>query len=281
MVASDERRWLSVGRLGADPQTHLDRLGTQRLSANTVYTWAHRSRLGDLSEIEDVVSRFGLLPPMVALLPRRGWIVLGGERRFAAWVGMYGGNRVPVYVANVWADFLAWMLVDIDQRGTRQRMSLVEAVTLVDKVAATLDPRKHDYADQTIAEYLDLRLDLLRTTRYLTNWLEHESPEVVELAKRKLDQVAGGELGPSAAYDHVKALAERVAAGEGMPTETQRKILNNAVTTLAGVTDGLQGLGGLANNLAPGECEAWAKSLSKARLELERTIRKLKERAKQ
>jgi hypothetical protein len=204
--------------------------------------------------------------------------LLAGERR---WAAMLRGRRdLNVWVMRRWADFMAWMLLDEQRSGVHQGkpMTLVDAKVMLDKINDWLRPTTRDHADQMVAEYLGLDMYQIRQTRYLCNWLgPNNLPEVQALARHELGLVAARKVSPSAAYERVKRADSRLRA-PSVPAARQRKMLDNSVEIITGLIDGLKALGDLAGQLEPGECADWARELSAGRLQLERTIKALKER---
>jgi hypothetical protein len=175
---------------------------------------------------------------------------------------------------------VAWMLLDEQKSGYHQGkpMTLVDAKVMLDKINDWLRPSVRDHADQMVAEYLGLDHYQIRQVRYLCNWLDPDQlPEIQALARHELGLVAAGKASPSAAYERVKRADARLRA-PSVPAEKQRKMLNNSVEIITGLIDGLQSLGDLAEQLEPGECAEWVRGLSAGRLQLERTIKALKER---
>jgi hypothetical protein len=241
-----------------------------------VGTYAHRSQLGDLDALREAVHLKDFIPPLLALQPGAGWVVLMGERRWEA----MRLERLPgsCYVARTFSHVLSWMLLDIARPGGSP-MSMVEAVYLIQKIQQCVPTTKRDELDRTICEYLSLDVDQVRETRYMLRWIDKQYPEAIqEMARRELDGVHKGTAGrPSSADARITREFKRLTQPQVSPAQ-QRKILNNSAAVAAGLIDGIQALGTLADTLDPGECAQWATQFGAARRELERLTRQLKER---
>lgn len=251
------------------------------MAADEVYVTPHRAKLS-AGEVEALaldleLAGWPVLEPAVVRV-KGVYQLLAGERR---WAAMLRGRRdLHVWVVRSWPDFLAWMLLDQQKSASDKgkAMTLVDAKFMVDKVNDWVRPAMRDHADQTIAEYLGLDYYQIRQVRYVCNWLDPDQlPEIQALARQELALIAAGKASGSAAYERLKRANARLRAPAPVPSK-QRTILNNSVDIATGLIDGLQSLGPLADTLEPGECAEWARKLSAARLQLERTIKALKER---
>src|SRR6188474_1886942 len=85
MVASDAGQWLSVARLGTSPAAQL-RGRIRRVTADEVKIEAHRSTI-TMDDARGLAARLPagqFQPPAAAFVPGRGYVILAGERRWAA-----------------------------------------------------------------------------------------------------------------------------------------------------------------------------------------------------
>lgn len=250
------------------------------MTADEVKVEPHRAKLSldELRTLARSLPSGQFQPPAATYVAGRGYVVLAGERRWGAMLL----RDEPLFIVKIasWPDMLAWMIQDSTSGAPSKPMNLVDAAAMSEKINRYLTPKRNDYADQTVAEYLGVHLKSMRDARYLSNWLEPGYPEVIqEMARREIADVAAGRVTPHGSYDRIKrALASLNAATNAMPAPKQRSLLNNLVAQATGLVDGLQALGPLADTLEPGECATWARQLGDTRRALERTIKALKER---
>ena len=282
MVATDGRRWLSVDRLGAKPEAVLRRAARQVVEVTSLHTEPHREHLGDLGPLIGAHQRSVGVEPAAVIVPGKGYMIIGGERRVAA-ARATGARYVSLYAIRTWEEFHAWLL--LDDRETRklaaawegppvQRpMSLVDAAWWVRKVLDHLKTGRNDAAERVLAEYVDLPVERIRDVKYQFRWLEHADREVQDYAREQLRLVGLGELAGTSAGERIKRFAERRST---MPIKQQRSILSAAASQCAGLADALRPLAPvLSDELTTEEIDAALKHLSEGRLQTERVIRAL------
>jgi hypothetical protein len=212
---------------------------------------------------------------------RNQFIILSGERRYAA--ALRDGSPLIGEVIENWEQFLAWMILDARWPSSGAlKMPLTDAVVMIDKITGALETTRFDNVDRTVSEYLGLSWGHVQETRQLARLLQSDlTAEQKAAIVQELRLVARGEASPSAAYQRTRKMLDRAAAPT-TPGAVSRRVLNNSAVTAAGVIDGLRSLSSdFTEQLGAGECAEWARALGPVRAQLERTIKALKERAKQ
>lgn len=240
----------------------------------------HRDDLGDLRPLIAEIEKNGMWNlrfPCVALCPReRRWVLLGGERRFAAAIAA-GQEYLKLSRIGGWADFERWAIGDME-RGVGKPMLLSEAARFVEKVLDLARPPHWggrrpwspflaEYTGHTVAQLGDMRRLLAVTTS--------EDPDVARLAARRIVQADAGEMRAATGWEHVRALMDRRNAPPGMDAGAQAKVLNNVGTQGAGLAAALESIGSMAPGHAHADRMRWRSQLGELRLQLERTIKEL------
>jgi hypothetical protein len=283
MVATDGRRLLCVDRLGAKPETVLRRAARQVVEVTALHTEPHRAHLGDLGALIAAHQRSELLEPAAVVVPGKGYMIIGGERRVAA-ARATGARFITLYAIRTWQEFFAWLL--LDEKATRAHeaswtgppvrhgMNYVDAAYWVRKVMTHLVTRKNDQAERVMAEYIDLDVVRIREVKYQLRWVgEDVDAKVRTFATEQLRLVASGQAAPGTIGNRITRFAD---GQQTMPVKQQRAILAAASGQCAGLADALRPLAlALTDELADQEIESALKHLSEGRLQVERVIRAL------
>lgn len=276
MVATHGRRWLSVDRLGAQPEAVLRRATRQVVEVSALHTQPHRANLGNLDPlIELLANGRRMLPPAAVITAGKGYTVIGGERRAAAQLAV-NPRALTLHVVRTWEEFFAWLLVDIDEPGERLPMNVVDAAWWFDKVGGHLKTRKYDVPQDVMAEYLDLELQHVRNVLYQLKWLRPGVDEAVrKYAAEQLDLVVRGEIASGTVDGRIARFVER---RNRMPLRQQETILIGAAGQLAGIADALRPLAtsGVSPELDEQTRENALRHFAEGRLQIERVIKALK-----
>jgi hypothetical protein len=245
----------------------------------------YRRRTDGLDQLRAEIEEKGtcVMFPAVCALPEGGYVVLAGERRVHCMRALRV-NPLPVHEIRNWAEFGTWMRRDQraaqDLRSPGLPMNPVEAGTMANHIRELLAPKKSDWPDQRLADYLRLDLEQLRDGRYLTARLASDSTVEREAATEAVRAVLAGEVAVSTAIKEVgKATRSAITARAELGPVAQRKIINNAVNQAAGLSTGLGAVGVLSEYLTTEERLAWAKELRRSRLAFDRFIKALEGRA--
>lgn len=223
----------------------------------------------------------------VVYQPRVGYILLGGEHRFAALLAR-GERETDVYVLRSWLDFVAWMMADqaFGNRFPQTPWNAIEAAYLHEKAVLLLKPARHDLPGYDLAEYTGIHEGAIRSIRYGLKAYNDpdEDPEIKRYIGEQFAEVQRGIITGHSVPDRLKLfrkkLAEDRAGVEGlMPAAKQRQLLDNMVASLAGLADVVNALGRLHPDVGPEECGIWIESVHKAGQVLTRLKKQLTERA--
>lgn len=283
MVATDRGRLLCVDRLGAKPEAVLRRAARQVVEVTALHTEPHRGNLGDLGALIGAHQRSEVLEPAAVVVPGKGYLVIGGERRLAA-ARACGARFVTLYAIRTWEEFFAWLLLDEKATGklaaswtgppVRRGMNYVDAAYWVRKVLGHLKTRKTDQAERVMAEYIGLDVARIREVKYQLRWLDADvDPKVRAYAAEQLRQVAAGQAAPGTIGARITRYAQSQAT---MPVKQQRAILAAASGQGAGLADALRPLAPvLTDELTDQEIDAALRHLGEGRLQMERVIRAL------
>lgn len=218
--------------------------------------------------------------PAAVIVHGKGYSIIGGERRAAAWLAL-GNQHVTLYVVKTWREYLAWLLIDAEHNhrhdwitGVREPMNLVDAAWWTGKVRLHLETRKFDAADQVLAEYVGHGMVNIRNTRYALRWLQHSDPRVRDFTAAQLKQVADGTTAAGTIGTRISRFVESLAVA---PVARQRAVLSAASGQLAGLADALRGIiPALTDELTDDEIDAALKHFQEGRLQAERVIRTLR-----
>jgi hypothetical protein len=253
------------------------------LDTASIFVRPHRRHLGALGELMNNLPN-GYTGMAVGYLDGIGYVLLGGERRFAAHQARQD-QTVVVSVISTWDQWIAWLLMDLEfsVRYGSTPMGNLTAAYLDLKVRDVLRPGPRDHSARIIAEYTGLDYERVRGCRYvIERTTDPYHPNMQALALQLVDKIERGEVGPSAACDHLRALSKRLAQMEaGISSASvaqQRKILTTTAGYVSGMADGLNQLGPVSDEIGAEERAELVKALSQGRLALERVIRNLKEK---
>lgn len=214
-------------------------------------------------------------------LPGEGYVLLGGEHRYAAAVSR-GDVHADFYILRTWTDFVAWMIQDLAMAADLGYRSAswdeVSAAHLYRKAVRLLNPARNEKIGLDIAEYTGTDMTSGGNIRWALELQEAADPELREFLTRELAMVEGGQIKGHSVRDRVNRwLARRTALANPRPSaEKQRAMLEEALATLAGVTDGLSHLGMLNDGLSMEERLRYAAALGKMNGKLVRTKIKLR-----
>lgn len=250
-----------------------------RLRPNEFNTRPHRRHVGDVASLASRLPKFSGIA--VAHQPGVGYVLLGGERRFAAHLRR-NDREIEAYLLSTWKQWVAWMAHDellAARHGfERARMDAVTAAHLDGKAQALLTFDRADRPSYDIAEYAKLPEKYVSQTRLLIRAMEEPgTPEPILAAIREqLIEVAEGRISPHAAYDRVHRQRRQLNAPKRTAAE-QAKILTNVQPVLSGITDALASLGDMIDPAMPKvEAEEYVKVLLSGRSALDRAVRNLR-----
>jgi hypothetical protein len=253
------------------------------VEVTALHTEPHRANLGDLGALIGAHQRSEGLEPAAVVVPGKGYLVIGGERRLAA-ARACGARFVTLYAIRTWEEFFAWMLLDEKATGklaaswtgppVRRSMNYVDAAYWVRKVMAHLKTRKTDHAERVLAEYIGLDVGRIRDVKYQLRWVGDDvDPKVKAFAAEQLRQVAAGQAAPGTIGARITRFVD---SQQAMPIKQQRAVLTAAASQCAGLADALRPLAPvLSGELSDEEIDAALRHLSEGRLQTERVIRAL------
>lgn len=248
-----------------------------------IVTRPHRAQL-DLERVADLRRLPHLSGIAVVREPGTGYVLLGGEHRFAALRGR-GEREAEVYVLRNWHDFVAWMMHDAAGRDRYDQTpwSMVDAAYLAIKAVELLKPAREERPYDDIAEYTGTHEGATANVRWLIALLsdEGEPDGVRQYAGNELVLISRGQAGAHGIRERVKKVRAQLdaAAAPVMPAAKQRDILGDAVAKLTGITNGLDSIGELNPELTADELADWITQLGKVNTKLIRLRTKLKEKA--
>lgn len=197
----------------------------------------------------------------VAYRPSVGWVLVGGEHRWAA--ACAPGAKLSVYVLRHWDDFVAWAAVDmLDKR--RTGWDPVTAVFMYEKVVAALRPGRADQPLADIAEFTGIHRGVLESVRWANALIADldESADVREYTRGLLDELEAGAEGGHSVRERVARFKAK-KANAGRPPESaavQRKALAS-VPQLTGIVGALAELGPINPEIPKTERDAYAAQL--------------------
>lgn len=262
-------RRLSRERLGEEPADYLRRVEVRKLPIGEVASRAHRARL-DRDRVSHLANKAdAFLGVAVAYEPGFGYVLIGGEHRFAAAV-LRGERYVKVYVLRSWRDMQAWMGWDLEQNKIYSwaPWNAAEAAWFMDKALPLLTVTRHDGAAEDVAEYTGVPRASLDNARYATTVWEdtNESDELRSYAAAQLNEIVDGKASGSSIRDKIKRERQRIAdRNKPRPSLTkQRAMLAEALSTLEGLADGLGHLGEPSDEFDMAELETTAAAMGKA-----------------
>ena len=247
----------------------------------------HRGAL-NLATVEGLSRRLGPFVGLAVVYQAGvGWVLLGGEHRFAALKGR-GDHEADVYLLRSWTDFVAWMMADqaFGKRFPQTPWNAVEAAYLHEKAVGLLKPARSELVGRDLAEYTGVHYDAARAVRGVLKFYTdpNEDPEVRSFIAEQFRAIEAGEISGHTIGDRVKAFRLRIAADRAgvdalMPAAKQRSLLDNTSASLAGLGDTVRALGRVHPDLTAAECAAWADNIAAAGTVLARLKKQLMERA--
>ena len=206
----------------------------------------------------------------VAYKPGVGYVLIGGEHRFAA-LAQRNVYETGVYVVASWRDFLAWMIADLERPGGLG-WTVVDAAHLHNKVMPLLNPARTERGGRDLAEFTGIHEAAIASVRMaMETGADQQQPQ--EVRERIADFIAGlarGLDGGSGARDTVRRIQREYEqkTAPALPADKQRQMLNQAISTLEGLLSGLEHLGNLNDDLTVQEREAFAVQIGKANAKL-------------
>jgi hypothetical protein len=201
-------------------------------------------------------------------VPGDGYVLLGGEHRYAS-AAQWGDGHAVFYVLRTWTDFVAWMIEDLRLAETLGYQAVqwdeVAAANLYRKAVRLLNPGRNEKTGRDIAEYTGTNVTSAGSIRWAIELAEAADPELRAFIQTELKLIEEGLLKGHSIRDRVgRYIAKRSALANPRPSaEKQRAMLEEALATLAGVTDGLSHLGLLNDALTKEERARYADALGK------------------
>jgi hypothetical protein len=249
-----------------------------KLKAADVVIRAHRRTLTGVEELAARLGRFS--GPAVAYEPGTGYVLLAGERRFAAHVRR-GDIEVEFYVLKNWTEFVAWMMHDRSLQETRGFKSVplnpIEAGYFDAKAQELLKPLRGEKPSFDLAEYLQFPEAQVSTSRALIRaFVAAEDPERRAAVLSIMRDIEAGVITSHAGWDRWIRYRKRAEAPVRTAAE-QRKTLAGAGTVTQGLADALGGLGEEINaDLTREELERHIAALLVGQGALVKTLKKLR-----
>lgn len=248
-----------------------------------VHHQAHRRKLnGDrLSTLRGAIrkgSRF--LGVAVAYRPSIGYVILGGEHRWAASVDL---PQVECYVLRRWEDLVAWLAVDkADGRGLP--FDPVAAVYMLEKAITALKPDRSQKVTQDFGEYTGWHKGILDNVRFAQRVVADpdEPVAVKDFLSARLRVLEDGGDGGHGLREALHKFRETLAAAERprQSAAAQRKILEGSIPQLVGMIGALAELDAPHEDLPAKELEEYANQLGKLGAQLSRIKKNLRREGK-
>jgi hypothetical protein len=279
MVASDERRRVSVAGLAQRPQDYLPQ--PIAVGVREILLEGHRADPEVSEEFRQVIGagqRKRILPICVTRNPTGHLVLLSGERRLRALVAN-GVPNVNVYVVSDWAGLAAWLVLDARSEG-RTRMKPSEVGTFTGKAIAALrlNGTEISQLDETVGEQNDFR----RTTVRESRWMAVRAAALPagpdrDATRADIRLVDLGIMAPTSVLGRIiQRQRKRERAASALPAADQRKTFNRVMPMLNGAAEGLENLGPLDPDLSIEECAAWEDHLRRSIRILSRLAREFK-----
>jgi hypothetical protein len=285
MVDIDERQWLSVDRLGSlSPSQLRARVNRSKLKINPelVSLVPHRGRVGDLNPLVEYLKGTDgelLVPAVVRDHASGKYVVIGGERRWRAMTRIMD-QPTFVVVCEVWADYLAWLIMDKTRENPShpaKEIAVTDVVFLTETLKRYLSVSRDDHLDDVLGEYFAIPASRIGEARSIKRVMDRNNPP--EIAKLVLDEwnaVARGDASPSASFQRIRKAQIKLET-PGPNVAEQRKKLQRAAEVCAGLVDALGNFGEASGELTTKETGDAIEALGKGRTALERVIRSLRE----
>jgi hypothetical protein len=237
------------------------------MSAGEVVVQPHRRTLAKtrLESLIRTVHQHGMrgesLGAAVAYRPSVGYVLIGGEHRWAALSAP--GVQTTVIVLRSWDDLVAWMAIDItDSR--RIGWDPVSAVAFYEKAVAALKPSRGDRPLEDVAEFVGIHRGILESVRWANALLADpdEDAAIRAYVQEELDGLERGSEGGHSLRDRVAKYRAKLANAGRAPESAavQRKALSS-IPQLIGIVDALANLGPINPELSMAEREAYARQL--------------------
>lgn len=251
-----------------------------KVSHDQVRLVPHRGKTGDLTPLVRLFDNSDgemLVPAVARDHATGGYVMLLGERRWRA--AVRASAPLYVIVCDVWADFLAWLILDKYKEhpaNVSRPMALTDMVTLTETVKQYLNPGRDDRLDDTLGEYFGVPASRIGETRSIKRVRDRNLPDDVRaIVEHEWLQVERGEASPSAAFQRIRKYEIRKDA-PAVDVTAQRQKLRGVVTVCTGLTDALANFGDVSPELSADERSGYIASLADARRMLENVIGKLR-----
>jgi hypothetical protein len=230
---SDGPRRLTAARLGESPADRLERAEHRLTAADEVIVQPHRRTLSKtrLEDLVRTVRQHGMtgesLGAAVAYRPSIGYVLIGGEHRWAALSAP--GSRTQVIVLRNWDDLVAWMAIDVtDPR--RLGWDAISAVSFYEKAIGALKPGRGDKPMEDVAEFVGIHRGVLETVRWANAIIADEDADSIEReylreALAVLEATGEGGHGLRAAFRRFQQAQAAASIDGGKQEATLRRAL--------------------------------------------------------
>jgi hypothetical protein len=252
------------------------------MKPNEVVIHPHRRTLVKtrLDEIVRTVRQHGMtgqsLGAAVAYRASVGWVLLGGEHRWAALSAP--GSGTEVIILRSWDDLVAWMAVDAsDPR--RLGWDPIAAVSFYEKTIAALKPGRNDKPVEDVAEFTGVHRQVLETVRWANSVIADGDIDLRlrQFLQGQLDRIEqGGDGGHSLRERYKKFMAKLENEGRAPASAAvQRKALES-VGTLSGIVGALAELGPINPEIPMSERRQLAEQLGRLGAQLAKIKKNLR-----
>jgi ParB-like chromosome segregation protein Spo0J len=241
----------------------------------------HRGKVGDLRPLTQYFQNSDgelLAPAVVRDRETSKYVVVGGERRLRAAIRAAGGVPIYVVVCDVFADWLAWAVLDKHRENPAHPaypISVTDVVRVSESLIKYLSPGRDEHLDDTLGEYYNVKPSRIGEARSIKRVLDRHNnpPEIQKLAEEEWAAVADGTASPSAAFQRIRKAEIR---RETPPSDArvQRQKLTGAAQVATGLVDALGDIGELSPDLLDAEVALAIARLGDGRRVLDQVIRK-------
>lgn len=254
------------------------------MAADEVVVLPHRRTLvrTRLDDIQRTVRQHGMsgesLGACVAYRPSVGYVLIGGEHRWAALSAP--GARTNVIVLRNWDDFVAWMAVDItDPR--RLGWDPIAAVSFYEKATAALKPARGDKPMEDVAEFTGVHRGVLETVRWANAIVADEDADTMEreYLREALDRLEATGEGGHSLRDAFRKF-QRAQAATSVDGGKQEATLRRALIQLNAAAEAVAAMGPISPNFDSDAASEIRGAITRALSPLNIVKIQLQERAK-